>query len=145
MLPSPCTVLGNHDLHLHLHLHLLAVAAGVADLHHSDTLDEILNAPDRTELLDWLRHQRMIHVQGNHVLLHAGLMPAWSVQQAQELAHEVERNLQGKDYATFLEKMYGNTPHHWDDTYAYLHSAGRNAIQVQRRGGGYTRRLFTLV
>jgi bis(5'-nucleosyl)-tetraphosphatase (symmetrical) len=68
------TVLGNHDLHL------LAVAAGVADLHHSDTLDEILNAPDRTELLDWLRHQRMIHVQGNHVLLHAGLMPAWSVQ-----------------------------------------------------------------
>ena len=63
------TVLGNHDLHL------LAVAAGVAELHHSDTLDEILAAPDRDELLTWLRQQRMLHVQDNFVLLHAGLLP----------------------------------------------------------------------
>jgi len=103
------TVLGNHDLHL------LAVAAGVAELHHSDTLDEILNAPDRDELLDWLRRQRMIHVEDNHVLLHAGLMPAWHVQQAQSLANEVEQVLRGDEYVNFLEKMYGNTPHHWDD------------------------------
>lgn len=103
------TVLGNHDLHL------LAVAAGVAELHHSDTLDEILAAPDCEELLTWLRHQRMIHVQDNHVLLHAGLLPEWDVQQAQSLAHEVERALRGADYIPFLEKMYGNTPHQWDD------------------------------
>jgi bis(5'-nucleosyl)-tetraphosphatase (symmetrical) len=103
------TVLGNHDLHL------LAVAAGVAELHHSDTLDEILGAPDRDELLTWLRQQRMLHVQDNHVLLHAGLSPDWSVQQAQQLAHEVEDALRSADYATFLEKMYGNTPHQWDD------------------------------
>ena len=82
---SAITVLGNHDLHL------LAVAAGVAELHHSDTLDEILNAPDRDELLSWLRHQRMIHVQDDFVLLHAGLMPAWSVNEARQLAQEVEQ------------------------------------------------------
>lgn len=103
------TVLGNHDLHL------LAVAAGVAALHHSDTLDEILAAPDRDELLSWLRQQRMLHVQDNFVLLHAGLLPGWNVQQAQELAHEVEQALRGADYIPFLEKMYGNTPHQWDD------------------------------
>jgi len=103
------TVLGNHDLHL------LAVAAGVAELHHSDTLDEILNAPDRDELLTWLRQQRMLYVQDNHVLLHAGMMPSWTVQQAQQLAHEVEQVLRGADYIPFLAKMYGNTPQQWDD------------------------------
>lgn len=106
---SAITVLGNHDLHL------LAVAAGVAELHHSDTLDEILEAPDRDELLTWLRQQRMLHVQDNYVLLHAGLLPGWSVKQAQQLAGEVEQALRGADYVTFLEKMYGNTPNHWDD------------------------------
>jgi len=109
---SAITVLGNHDLHL------LAVAAGVAELHHSDTLDEILEAPDREELLTWLRQQRMLHVRDNYVLLHAGLLPEWSVQQAQQLAHEVEQALRSADYATFLEKMYGNTPHQWDDALA---------------------------
>jgi len=109
---SAITVLGNHDLHL------LAVAAGVAALHHSDTLDEILAAPDRDELLTWLRHQRMLHVQDRHVLLHAGLMPSWSVQQAQSLAHEVEQHLRGEDYAVFLKKMYGNTPNRWNDSLA---------------------------
>jgi bis(5'-nucleosyl)-tetraphosphatase (symmetrical) len=103
------TVLGNHDLHL------LAVAAGVAELHHSDTLDEILAAPDRDELLTWLRSQRMLHVQDNFVLLHAGLLPGWSVAQAQQLAQEVEQALRGTDYISFLEKMYGNTPDRWDD------------------------------
>ena len=106
------TVLGNHDLHL------LAVAAGVADLHHSDTLDEILAASDREELLTWLRHQRMLHVQDNYILLHAGLVPEWSIQLAQILAHEVEQQLRGDDYATFLKKMYGNTPNYWDESLA---------------------------
>jgi len=104
------TVLGNHDLHL------LAVAAGVAELHHSDTLDEILAAPDRDELLTWLRNQRMIYVQDNYVLLHAGLLPEWSAELTVKLAREVEQALRGADYITFLEKMYGNTPHQWDDT-----------------------------
>jgi bis(5'-nucleosyl)-tetraphosphatase (symmetrical) len=105
------TVLGNHDLHL------LAVAAGVADLHRSDTLDEILAAPDREELLTWLRHQRMLHAQDDYVLLHAGLYPAWSVTQAKQLAHEVEQELCGDNHGAFLKKMYGNTPDHWDDAH----------------------------
>jgi bis(5'-nucleosyl)-tetraphosphatase (symmetrical) len=107
--PAAVTVLGNHDLHL------LAVAAGVASLHHSDTLDEILEAPDRDELISWLRQQSLLHVQDNYVLLHAGLLPEWDVVQAQQLAHEVEQALRGPDYVTLLEKMYGNTPHSWSD------------------------------
>jgi bis(5'-nucleosyl)-tetraphosphatase (symmetrical) len=106
---SAITVLGNHDLHL------LAVAAGVAELHRSDTLDEVLNAPDRDELLTWLRQQRLLHTQDGYVLVHAGLLPQWSVKQAASLAREVEDVLRGDDYATFLARMYGNAPHNWDD------------------------------
>jgi len=106
---SAITVLGNHDLHL------LAVAAGTAELHHTDTLDEVLNAPDRDELLFWLRQQRILHAENGHVLVHAGLLPQWSVEQAAVLAGEVEAALRGDDYATFLARMYGNAPHGWDD------------------------------
>ncbi len=106
---SAITVLGNHDLHL------LAVAAGTAELHHSDTLDELLAAPDRDELLDWLRRQRLMHAEGDYVLVHAGLLPQWTVKQAGKLAQEVEQALRGDDYATFLARMYGNAPHTWDD------------------------------
>ena len=102
-------VLGNHDLHL------LAVAEGIGKLHSSDTLDAILDAPDRDDLLHWLRHQRLLHAQDGHVLVHAGLLPQWTVAQAQALAREVESALRSDDYAVFLEKMYGNTPHGWDD------------------------------
>jgi bis(5'-nucleosyl)-tetraphosphatase (symmetrical) len=109
---SAITVLGNHDLHL------LAVAEGVAELHHTDTLDEILNAPDRGELLHWLRNQRLLHAQDGYVLVHAGLLPQWSVAQAGSLAREVEVALRSDDYATFLSRMYGNAPHHWDDELA---------------------------
>ena len=106
---SAITVLGNHDLHL------LAVAEGVAELHRTDTLDEILAAPDRGELLLWLRNQRLLHAQDGYVLVHAGLLPQWSVAQAASLAREVETALRGDDYGTFLARMYGNSPHNWDD------------------------------
>jgi bis(5'-nucleosyl)-tetraphosphatase (symmetrical) len=103
------TVLGNHDLHL------LAVAEGIAELHRSDTLDEILAAPDREELLYWLRQQRLLHAEGDYVLVHAGMLPQWSVKQAAGLAREVESALRGDDYATFLARMYGNNPHNWSN------------------------------
>jgi bis(5'-nucleosyl)-tetraphosphatase (symmetrical) len=106
---SAITVLGNHDLHL------LAVAEGVAELNRIDTLDEILNAPDRDELLHWLRHQRLLHAQDGYVLVHAGLLPQWSVAQAESLAREVEAALRGDNYVVFLSRMYGNAPHNWDD------------------------------
>ena len=106
------TVLGNHDLHL------LAVAEGVGKLHKTDTLGEVLNAPDRDELLDWLRHQRLLYAENDYVLVHAGLLPQWSVAQAVELAREAEEKLRGGKYVKFLERMYGNTPAVWNDELA---------------------------
>ena len=103
------TVLGNHDLHL------LAVAAGVAELHRSDTLNDILAAPDRDDLLDWLRHLPLLHVEGDWILVHAGLLPQWNVSQALKLAQEVETALRSKQSVKFLSRMYGNQPDHWDD------------------------------
>lgn len=105
------TVLGNHDLHL------LAVAEGVAEKHRSDTLDEILAAPDRDDLLGWLRAQRMLYTEGGWAMVHAGLLPGWTIRQAQKLAHEVEAALRGKHCRDFLKHMYGNNPDHWDDEF----------------------------
>jgi len=103
------TVLGNHDLHL------LVVAAGVRKPHTGDTLDGILNAPDRDELLDWLRRQRLMHAASGHAMVHAGLLPQWSVKKALVLAGEVEQALRGDGYAEFLQRMYGNTPTSWSE------------------------------
>lgn len=103
------TVLGNHDLHL------LAVAVGAAQLHRDDTLDEILAAPDCAELLTWLRHQPLLHTEKNYVMVHAGLLPSWTISHAQALAHEVEQALRSDDYANYLAHIYGNTPNAWDE------------------------------
>lgn len=106
---SAITVLGNHDLHL------LAVASGTGRLHRGDTLDEILAAPDREELLTWLRNQRLLHRAGEFVLVHAGLLPGWTVEQAASLAREVESALRADNYVDFLAHMYGNRPDAWAD------------------------------
>ncbi|MEX0960703.1 MAG: symmetrical bis(5'-nucleosyl)-tetraphosphatase [Burkholderiales bacterium] len=106
---SAVTVLGNHDLHL------LTVAAGHARAHRGDTLDEILAAPDRVELLAWLRNQKMLHVETEHVLVHAGLLPQWDVVQARELAAEAEAALRGTDHDTLFARLYGNQPDRWEN------------------------------
>jgi len=106
---SAAVVLGNHDLHL------LAVAEGFAKQSKLDTLDPILAAPDRESLLDWLRHQSLLHVDGAFAMVHAGLMPQWSWRQAQGLAREVESALRGSDYRALLAGMYGNEPLAWSD------------------------------
>jgi bis(5'-nucleosyl)-tetraphosphatase (symmetrical) len=103
-------VLGNHDLHL------LMVAAGCESLHRNDTLQDILDAPDREELLNWLRQQKLLHVDGNYVMVHAGLLPSWSVGQALSLARFVEAALQGTGFHKLCGRMYGNQPDHWDDS-----------------------------
>jgi bis(5'-nucleosyl)-tetraphosphatase (symmetrical) len=102
--------LGNHDLHL------LAVSEGAAKTKSLDTLDDILDAPDREPLLDWLRHQSLLHVESEFAMVHAGLHPAWSWRTAQTLAREVERALRGPRYRELLEKMYGNEPDQWSST-----------------------------
>lgn len=103
-------LLGNHDLHL------LAVAAGVQKLSRSDTLDEILAAPDRDELVAWLRRRPLAMFVDAHLLVHAGVPPQWSAEQTMLLAAEVEAVLRGDGWADFLAQMYGNEPDRWDDS-----------------------------
>src|ERR1035437_838420 len=93
-------VLGNHDLHL------LAAAHGVRKPHRSDTFDDILAAPDRDELLDWLRHRPLAWFDRGHLMVHAGVMPQWTVEQTLDLAHEVETVLRGPRWVDFLRQMY---------------------------------------
>jgi len=105
------TVLGNHDLHL------LAVAEGKGRQHRSDTLDEILAAPDREPLLAWLRQQPLMHHDAalGFCLIHAGLPPQWSIQEAKKYAAEVETVLRGERYQEFFAQMYGNQPDRWQE------------------------------
>jgi bis(5'-nucleosyl)-tetraphosphatase (symmetrical) len=103
------TVLGNHDLHT------LMVAEGYARIHGGDTIDELLAAPDAGELLAWLRRQKMFHAEGEYALVHAGLLPSWSISKALELAHELEEVLRGPNHRDFMAQMYGNQPDRWDD------------------------------
>ncbi len=105
-------VLGNHDLNL------LVVAAGVRKPHPEDTLDALLHAPDRDELLDWLRRQQLMHVDAGYAMVHAGLLPQWNIAQALALAREAETALQGPDHGEFLRRMYGNEPAQWHDDLA---------------------------
>ena len=106
------TVLGNHDLHL------LAVAAGSERPRRRDTLNEILSAPDRDELLHWLRSRPLLHLDSKHArcLIHAGLPPQWDLETAQRCAAEVESALQHPDYKEFLDNMYGNEPNLWRES-----------------------------
>lgn len=84
-------VLGNHDVHY------LARAAGAAGPRDKDTLDPLLAAPDRDELVDWLRDLPLLHRDGDRVLVHAGLLPSWSPERAEKLAREVEAAIREGD------------------------------------------------
>jgi len=106
------TVLGNHDLHL------LAVWQNrQRHFKSNDTLSEIFEAADGEALLDWLRHQPLMHFDAdlNMAMLHAGLPPQWTPQQALDCAAEVEAVLQGERFHEFLGHMYGNKPVRWSD------------------------------
>ena len=104
---SAVCLLGNHDLHL------LAVAYGGRRLQRSDTLTDILEAPDRNEWIDWLRHRPMACFAHGWLMVHAGVLPQWDVATTLQLANEVEAVLQGLDLGEFLHVMYGNEPLHW--------------------------------
>ena len=100
-------LLGNHDLHL------LAVAHDVRQPGKGDTLAEILAAPDRAALLDWLRHRNMAMRECGWLMVHAGVIPQWNADQALACAGEIEALLRSPDIATFLPTMYGNEPRRW--------------------------------
>lgn len=100
---------GNHDLHT------LAVAAGRAKRRADDTLEDLLAAPDRDALLDWLRMRPLLHVDREYVMVHAGLLPSWSLAQAAELAAEVEAALHAPAHLELYASLYGSRPAAWND------------------------------
>jgi len=108
------TVLGNHDLHL------LASAYDWRKLDRRDTLQTVLGAPDRDELLEWLRMRPLLHSDSTlgYTLIHAGLPPQWDVDTARRLASEVEGVLQGGSSADFFQNMYGDEPALWSEDLA---------------------------
>jgi bis(5'-nucleosyl)-tetraphosphatase (symmetrical) len=101
-------VLGNHDLHL------LAVACGAQRRRRSDTLDQVLGAPDRDALLEWLLMRPLAHVEGRDLMVHAGVVPQWSAERTLALAGEVSRALR-RDPRALFEHMYGDEPERWDE------------------------------
>ncbi len=111
---SAVTVLGNHDLHL------LAVAAGVKPHRPGDTMQAILRAPDRDELIDWLRHRPLVHCDkgaesgAKSLLVHAGVYPGWRRREVVALAAEIEERLRGDQCQKFLAHMYGGSPTRWN-------------------------------
>lgn len=108
--PRARTLLGNHDLHL------LCVAEGFAKQHKGDTLAEVLDAPDRLELLTWLRSQPLAIQEDGFLMVHAGVFPTWTSEQTIRLANEVQAFLSSPDYRDFLTVMYGNKPDAWDES-----------------------------
>jgi len=105
------SVLGNHDLHL------IAAAHGYPISGDDHTLDAILNAPDRDELINWLRRQPLLHHDDTlgYTMIHAGLPPQWDLTLARQCAQEVETCLRGDRISDFIEHMYGNKPRQWSN------------------------------
>jgi bis(5'-nucleosyl)-tetraphosphatase (symmetrical) len=102
------TVLGNHDLYL------LGVAEGIVPKRAKDTFDDVLLAFDREELLTWLRHQPLLHDAAPFLLVHAGLLPEWTVSIAAALAREAESILRSDQYRAFLRTLYEpHLPSRW--------------------------------
>lgn len=104
-------VLGNHDLHL------LAVANGRGKQGKKDTIKDILQAADREQLLEWLLQRPLLHYDPayNACMVHAGIYPSWSINDAVARAAEVENILRGKKSHEFFQHMYGDKPPKWSN------------------------------
>jgi bis(5'-nucleosyl)-tetraphosphatase (symmetrical) len=103
------TVLGNHDFHL------LTVAAGHRKAHRDDTIDDILAAPDRDELIAWLAARPLVVADGDLAMVHAGLLPSWTVEQSLALSKEVEDMMASDRAHEFLGVLYGDEPRRWSN------------------------------
>jgi bis(5'-nucleosyl)-tetraphosphatase (symmetrical) len=133
---SVTCVLGNHDLHL------LATVAGRRELSPADTFDDVLEAPDLGDIVDWLRSRPLLRYDatGRRVLVHAGIPPRWSVAEALAEAREVEARLRGRKWRSALREMYGGEPSAWSsklraaDRRRYTINALTRMRYVDRRG-----------
>jgi bis(5'-nucleosyl)-tetraphosphatase (symmetrical) len=106
---SLVVVLGNHDLHL-ISRHL-----GLVPKRRRDTLEDVLSAPDRDELLAWLRRRPLLHRDGHYLMVHAGLYPAWTADDAERIAREVETAIRGDSLGALLLAALEEEPRPWDD------------------------------
>jgi len=149
---SAINVLGNHDLYV------LVAAAGSVKIRKEDTIAEILDAPDCEELLFWLRHQPLLHLDTRlgYAMIHAGLPPQWSPEQARSCAHELEAVLQNFDSEDFFEHMCDEKPLQWNENLTgwerlrfiancftqlrYCDREGRLDLSGRRRGGSGKKR-----
>ena len=102
-------VLGNHDFHL------LTIAYGLRKPHRGDTVDEVLAAPDRDALIDWLARRPLVVGDDDWLMVHAGLLPSWTPAQALALSREVETTMAGAGRGAFLDVLYGDEPRRWRD------------------------------
>jgi bis(5'-nucleosyl)-tetraphosphatase (symmetrical) len=100
-------VLGNHDLFL------LAASEGIVALRPKDTIHDVLAAEDHADLVNWLRHRPLHHRQDGFLMVHAGLLPQWTIDETVQYAREVERVLTGSDYRTFLQQLFHHPPPQW--------------------------------
>ena len=105
------TVLGNHDLHM------MAISQGLRPQTHRDNIDDVLSAPDRDELFDWIRKKPLMHHDDSlgFTMVHAGFSPSWDLPEAQRCATEVESVLRSNNYQQFITRMYGDEPSRWSD------------------------------
>ena len=130
------TVLGNHDLHL------LAASEGLREPGRRDTLQEVLNAPDAAELLEWVASQPLLHrdPDSDWTLVHAGIPPVWDTDTAAAEARRVEAELgEPRRRRALLEVMYGDTPAQWDPAlqgYDRLRFAINGFTRMRMVGGG---------
>ena len=106
---SAIVVLGNHDLHL------LAVSLGIHRVKDKDKTAAIFSAPDKDELLTWLRHQPLLAEHDEFVMCHAGISPQWDLTIARAANSEIENLLQSDKWPWLIEKMYANLPDSWHD------------------------------
>ena len=106
---SAKSILGNHDIHF------LSIEKGLKQTKKGDTVQDILEAQDRSELTSWLRSQPLALKVSNYLLVHAGVHPLWDTQKTLSLAKEAEEVISGPDYVNFLSNMYGNDPDSWSE------------------------------
>jgi bis(5'-nucleosyl)-tetraphosphatase (symmetrical) len=114
-------LLGNHDLHA------LAVASGARTAGKSDTLQELLSAPDTPALLNWLRWRELAIWRDGILMVHAGVLPSWNTPKVIALCEELMPAIRQKDAKHFFQSMYGNTPAAWSDE---LQGADRQRVII---------------
>lgn len=106
---SAISILGNHDIHLIVAANIPTVASA------SYTFSDILESPERDEIIDWMRNRPFLHRQDHVAMIHAGMIPQWTLDQAEQLAKEAENAFKADNYQAMLPQLYGNCPDRWSE------------------------------